>query len=244
MNCRRIQGLIPLYVEGDLKAGKAAHVRSHLEECPECERVSSEYRASQQWLRSYTPPDFGEDFFDGLRGGVLSEIEAGRSRRSRFSLFGPRLALSPAPLALASLVVFAAFVGLALYSYPGMKNDEAPPYLRGGAGAARVPGIDDRAPSDIDWRLSDATPRSPRPAPKLGAARGPGHERQRRAALATLGGRPAPEPFAPAAVGGEPSEKVLRIELQTGDPNIRIIWFAPPESNAEGSKLIINTETE
>jgi Putative zinc-finger len=244
MNCRRIQGLIPLYVEGDLNTGKAARVRSHLEECSECARVSSEYRASQQWLRSYTPPDFEADFFDGLRRGVLREIEAGRSRRPWFSLFDPRLALKPASLALASLVVVGASIGLALYVHPGMKNEEVPLYLRGDAGAVQVPGLDNRAPSDIDWGLPDPKPRSPRRAPKRGAARDFERVGEGRAALATLGESPSPEPFTPTGMGGEAPGKVLRIELQTGDPNIRIIWFAPSESNAEDSKLIINAETE
>ncbi|HYP28056.1 MAG TPA: zf-HC2 domain-containing protein [Blastocatellia bacterium] len=249
MNCRRIQSLIPLYVEGDLKAGKARQVRSHLEECSGCARVSSEYQDSQQWLRSYTPPDFESDFFDGLRSGVLREIEAGeieasRPRRSWFHTFGPRFALNSTSLALASLVVFAALVGLALYAYPSMGSDEVPPsYLRGDAGAPLVPGLDARAPSEIDWRLPDPKPRPPRPAPKSEAARDSGPAREGRIALATPGESPSAPP-SPVAVGGEPLRKVLRIELQTGDPNIRIIWFAPSEPNAEDSKLIINAETE
>jgi hypothetical protein len=226
MNCRRMQDLIPLFIEGDLKEGQAGPVRSHLEGCPECAQIASEYRASQQWLKAYTPPDFEEDFFDGLRRDVHREIGAGSSRASRFNRL---LALNPASwnpasFALASVAVFGLFVGLTVYAYlnmsGGLSSHEIPPYLLGGTSPTGVPGLDAGAPSDIDWKLREANRRA-------------GRTRNRR-----------PEPAAPLTIEAEPARAVLRIELQTGDPNIRIIWFAPGEANAGNSKMIISVETE
>ena len=236
MNCRRIQDLIPLFIEGDLKAGKAGPVLSHLEGCAECARIASEYRASQQWLKSYAPPDFEEEFFDKLRGGVLREIDASPSWKRRLNA---RLALSPASFALASAVVFGLCFGLAMYAYSNMNRElsagEIPPYLLGEGGPAEVPGLDAGAPSDIDWRL---------PSVKSPAA--PAREPKRGSGLAAIKHRKTPElePAAPLAIEAEPARDVLRIELQTGDPNIRIIWFAPAKAGAEDSKPRISIEAE
>ena len=231
MNCRRTQDLIPLFIEGDLKTAKAGPVLSHLDRCPECAQIASEYRASQQWLKSYAPPDFEEEFFDGLRGGVLRELGASPSSKPRFDL---RLILSPASFALASVVVLGLCLGLAMYAYSN-RGDEIPPYLRGDAGLPQVPGLDARAPSDIEWKL-------PAAGPRVGRPRHPG----RRAAPGVIsrGEGRSLEPVDPVAVEAEPSRKALRIELQTGDPNIRIIWFAPGEDIAEGPKLRTSVETE
>lgn len=235
MNCRRIQELIPLFIEGDLKAGKAGPVRSHLEGCPDCAQVASEYRGSQQWLKSYTPPDFEESFFDGLRRGVHREIDATNSRAFRFRRL---LALSPASFALASVAVFGLFFGLAFYLWPDV-SDETPPYLLGDAGIPQLPGLDAGAPSDIDWKLPAADPsidsRAERPRRQRRGG-GPG--------MISRGPNPSLEPVEPLAVEAAPSREVLRIEFQTGDPNIRIIWFAPAEANAGDSKRIISVETE
>ena len=246
MNCRRIQELIPLHIEGDLKTGQDGSVLSHLEQCAECARVASEYRASQEWLKSYAPPDLEEEFFDGLRADVLREIEASTPRQSllyRFGLhrFGPRFALNPASFALASAVAVGLFFGLALYAYSnmgrGLSNDEIPLYLRGEGGSAQVPELDTRAPSDIAWKIPSRS--------QVVKARGNG---ARRRAHVVAGTRPgvieSREPVATAAIGAESPRNVLRIELQTADPNIRIIWFAPSGTTTEDLRPMTSTEIE
>ena len=73
MNCRRIEELIPLYVEGDLETGKADAVLTHTQACAHCNQIIAEYKASQDWLRSGDVPDFDDASLDALRAGAMKE---------------------------------------------------------------------------------------------------------------------------------------------------------------------------
>ncbi|HVF90064.1 MAG TPA: hypothetical protein VNH22_08345, partial [Blastocatellia bacterium] len=119
----------------------------------------------------------------------------------------------------------------ALYAYSSMSRglaiDEIPPYLRGDADPMPLPGLDTGAPSEI---------KSPRPFIRAARAKIPVRPTQRR----TL----EREPVAATLIKAEPARETLRIEFQTGDPNIRIIWFAPTESTTGNMKLMTRTETE
>src|ERR1044071_3177162 len=96
MNCRRIEEMIPLYVEGDLEVDLAESVSAHLKSCEGCSRLAGGFNASQEGLRSYTPPAFDSAFFDGLRNGVLARIESEKARPSFLQLIATNWRWFPA----------------------------------------------------------------------------------------------------------------------------------------------------
>src|SRR5690349_16318803 len=115
MNCRRIEELIPLYVEGDLDQPSAAQVRTHLQACAACQARVAEYEASQAWLRADDLPDFDEAFVDSVRLGVMNELAAHKDAPP----FVDRLKmwLTPRRLSVAGVASIVIFIALALLIY-------------------------------------------------------------------------------------------------------------------------------
>ena len=82
MNCRRVQKLIPLHVEGDLRTSVANRVESHLEWCGRCNWLADEYKESQRWLHTSQPPEFDETFLEDLKRGVMKRVAENNARPS------------------------------------------------------------------------------------------------------------------------------------------------------------------
>src|SRR5215216_1883021 len=82
MTCRRIEKLIPLYVEGDLNTELTEQVRSHAKSCANCNGLVAEYKESQRWLRSFEPPHFDDALLDDLKLGVLEKINGEETHAS------------------------------------------------------------------------------------------------------------------------------------------------------------------
>lgn len=202
-------------------------------------------------------PEFGEEFYESLRAGVLDRVNrdtrpAAPSRVA--SLFhamfaGRRLAYA------ASLALAACALALALYFGGGdtprpQRNEIAdaplpadlvvPPQRTPAAPTPTgVPEQEERR--GRQQPPTQATPRDERlPArPAGGVTRGGGFKRSPTLRRATPTHDAAPTPVLTAASnnsaqqGVAPSApraetaSVARIEIQTADPNIRIIWLAP-----------------
>src|SRR5262245_35521166 len=92
MNCMGVRRLLPLYIGGDLDVGKARAIFEHLRSCAECAAAESEADSNRQLVRSLEPPDFEDEFYDGIRRSVLNEIAArpSTSRGVLAFLFGRR----------------------------------------------------------------------------------------------------------------------------------------------------------
>jgi hypothetical protein len=259
MNCKRAAGLLPLYAAGDLDAARGGEVASHLAACEGCRRLAGEFSESRALLgEAFETPDFGAEFYSGIRSSVLERISRDREPSTPSlvaALFGRRLAYA---------TTFAvALVALAL----------AFQHFRGGARQTPRLAKDQQyvnAPQQ-DWlRESQATPQlnagknEPTPKPTY-AATNQRRESTRRAATGQRRQGFTPKTVArddegaqiarvtPSSVndpreagaaaspaGGSPSSpsataaapEVSRIEIQTADPNIRIIWLAPRKSEA------------
>lgn len=243
MNCRRVEKLIPLYVEGDLASGTADLLTSHLAWCGRCNWLADEYKESQSWLRSSEPPEFDEASLKGLKAGVLRRIAETSARPSLLASLVQQwsrrqvFALSAAMLIIFSVVVF--------YIYQARMSVK-PSVVE----ANRQP--DSESPPSNE----------PRQTPDTEAATGAGLNKQRhgnnRANLAARTGTPMvpkqtfeppfvsqmnwpeesgtvpPKPTDALPGSADDPREMLRIEMQTSDPNIRIIWFAPKE--VEGPK--------
>ncbi|HEX8089186.1 MAG TPA: zf-HC2 domain-containing protein [Blastocatellia bacterium] len=239
MNCRRIEKLIPLYVGGDLDVDKAGAVLAHASACARCNGLVAEYEQSRRWLRSYTPPDFDDALLEDLKLSVLGKIEGRRTRASFLNGLAGRWAQG---LALASasalLIVLAA---LAFHAYQHKTNE-----VSGGEDLA--------AATDLEpgRRLHEIAlgPKAAKQAPGAGSAR---KQRRRPAYTARVAAARFKDQGQSAGrldvkeagvwetkdvLSGKPvtSPGMLRIEIQTNDPRIRIIWFSPRGSTAHREK--------
>ncbi len=238
MNCRRIEKLIPLYVECDLESDEAGRVLAHLQTCESCSTLVAEYEASQSWLRSNTLPDFDEAMLNDMKRGVMRGIDEARERPSFFGFFArplmPRRAFA---VVAAMLIIFAAF---ALYIYWGRSSAVS---------------NDDKLASEIVAPEDVSTPEGLKQALRAGSVAQP-HPVKRYSGKEYGRSRPGERPKFDRVIIPETdstvarkaadvptkTEEMTRIEIQTGDPNIRIIWFSPKESDSQLSNPTIETD--
>jgi hypothetical protein len=213
MSCDPIQRVIPLYVEGDLPGRRAERVRRHLEDCLSCRSLLEGYKTSQRALHALGAPRIGGDTLDDLRRTVWKRIATSPAR----SPLGRRVDRAWAVLrqwtaqpAMAALMVFVVVGGsfaLSRVSAPGARSD-----LHSGQPGRHLE----------DSLISDEALADEHVA-------GEGDEGAELIAQATFDegsdvGEPASEPASDEGTGSDDS---LRIEIQTRDPNVRIIWFSP-----------------
>jgi hypothetical protein len=242
MNCRRVQKLIPLHVEGDLSSGLANRVASHLEECGRCNWLADEYKESQGWLRSFAPPEFDEATLDDLRRGVMRRVADSNARPSLLASLArnwsrrPLLALSAGILIVLGIVV--------LYIYQARAKVNLSVIAR------EVPQTQNGDPEQSPAPGTTVAPEAPLKGPAGGRTHSHNFKRRERTQgmpsqtfARTLPSRRITESAtAPTEQKRAFSENVngsrdmLRIEFQTGDPNIRIIWFAPKETDSHQNK--------
>jgi Putative zinc-finger len=75
MNCKSVEPLLSLYVGRDLEEERSRLVAAHLQSCTECAFSADEYAEASQLLQGYEPPVFSDEIYAGIRGQVLNEIE-------------------------------------------------------------------------------------------------------------------------------------------------------------------------
>jgi anti-sigma factor RsiW len=242
MNCRRVEKLIPLYVEGDLESQSRERIASHLEWCGRCNWLADEFRESQSWLHSTQPPEFDEAFLNSLKADALKLIAESNSRPSLLaSLIQQWSRRQVFALAGAVIIVVAVVV---LYVYQASTS-------------GRLQIADTTKRTELQGARPEETQSASGKTPDTGVATGADLKKPRRSrhhrsvnALArspvfstepiesplasniSRSGGSGPGSFEPSlepSGSGDDSPAMLRIEIQTSDPNIRIIWFAPKE---------------
>jgi anti-sigma factor RsiW len=246
MNCRRIQKLIPLLAGGDLAENRAKSVRIHLEACAGCARLAEEMSASREWLQVNSSPTLEEEVFIEIRSDVLKTIaQRGWLRRRLFFADWRVVRIA----AVASLLLAATGIGLYAHFHTPVGDAQS--------GEQRAT-LDPRAPVDHETPLVTAgLPDAPR---KVN-----GNKPRRSGSQVAMTGhaqkiepeRVADERYAPGETvvdvaeetsGGGPSDLaspptgLTRIEIQTQDPNIRIIWFSPKTSDTASEKTRTDTD--
>lgn len=185
MDCERIQGQLPAYLDGALPSGEEALIATHLASCPRCGAVRDDLRKAGQLVGSLdeveAPP--------WLRTRVMARVREERARQAG----GFWRRLSPLGLKLPAAAVAGLLVaGIAVYVFKAVEPDVAP--LRH---AAKEPV---QAPAQMEAAAPDAKakarPAQP-PAPTPAAPRA-----ERRAEQAEVKRAPAPE--APASAVAPP----------------------------------------
>jgi hypothetical protein len=252
MNCRRIEELMPLFVEGDLDAEAMQNVSIHLSACAACSQMVSEFSASQAWLRTYEVPEFDNAFFRDLQQSVMREIEQKQSRPSWLQRLQERWQQNLAyAMALVMLILVGAFV---FTMYKGKTKVEPQDRVISTTGEPQdKPSREEkqpekRTPETLVIRNPQVVKHSlkrgqPKPAEKiidepLLVAIQPNLEPLDRFAINIF-----ENPLASNVIdfGGIPEAPIptagTRIEFQTSDPNIRIIWFATKSNNSQASKI-------
>ncbi len=237
MNCSQIEKLLPLYVSHDLAGRQAQLITLHLPACEACRQAAAEYRQAQEFMRDFTSPIFGDEVYDEIRKGVWQQIEAEQKRPSLFDtmavFFQPRLVWTAVAALVLSISVVAAYL---LTQRTTPRPDDF----------ANVP----KTVLPMDWSAEgfaggSREPRTrnteSRQAKMLKRERKPG----RMVAPDQAGSVAAYSPDvktqsidSSSPVVGKENLEGLRLELQTRDPNIRIIWFtnrdSKPVANSKG----------
>lgn len=251
MNCKHVQELLPLFTGRDLDQNRATLVTAHMQSCAACAASAREYRESQQLLQQFATPQFSEAVYSGIRQRVLREISeqpvAPTLGESIAGWFRPR-----ARWAIATVLLLAVS-GLAFYLIATRTN--GPQQISKGNDQRETSSTGSKptvSPSPSNRQSHGPT--SPAANPDAGGGRtgaGPLDGRyqfqRRKSSRAAAGPGPhtpdvrvitpdirviaaqtSPQskpPVAPNTAADPASEKTLRVDIQTSDQNIRIIWF-------------------
>lgn len=259
MNCKRAAEFLPLYAAGDLDAVREKEVASHIIVCEGCRRVADEFRESRALLvEAFETPEFGAEFYSGIRSSVLEKISREREPSTPSlvaALFGRRLAYAT------TLAVALIAIALAFQHFRNVRREttrelvqQTPQTDYSSERAQHGVVVSSPQPSDAK---SMTTP--PRPevvtSPHKESARRTTPNRRRepmptpvmrddeRTLIAQVtpssvnvvheaseSASPANGVVSPSAATAAP--QFSRIEIQTADPSIRIIWLAPQKSEA------------
>lgn len=225
MNCRDVEKLIPLYTGGELNPAEVAGVRRHIESCERCREVVAEFAESRAWLRELGVPAFDEAIFDNLRAAVREETARVQSGSSLFDLLAPvwnrraGIAASTAALLLS---------GLLIYTYRPKPVEEPLTTSRPASGDNQEEIADIDIPQHNRRRKAPAT-HHPRRLLLPSIDNG---KTEVNLPVITLNNRIGGSEFklpSHSEIANEDMDRkeMLRIEIQTADPNIRIIWISP-----------------
>lgn len=240
MSCKQIQELLPLYVGRDLDEKRERLVATHVESCPACAAETKEYRESRQLLQEFVPPAFSDTVYANMRRDVLREVESTKSTGPTFAetianLFRPRLVWAMATVVLIAFALFGLYVMTSRQPAPNQTARKPTPAVQ------TVPNElpenqSATAPSNSN-QADNTAGNQPRPRrnyrnanterPGAVAVNAVKQSPLNRDASATVKNSTEPDSF-PARDEG----KVMRVEMQTKDPNIRIIWFSQQNTKA------------
>lgn len=230
MSCEKFEKLIPLYVEGDLRPRQMNGVRTHLSSCLACCKTVESYRATQRWLREAAVAQVPAAALDRMRAGVSRRIDAvpppaafWRELERGWALLR-QWASQPAVSVAAVFVVVLGSV--AVSQVVGPRGGRSELVERTAAEQLGSPNVATMGHGDGELSqeaFADRGETTGGPADEVAVDR-----LLAQASTDELGdGAGEPSGHAPARDDAEDDE--MRIEIQTRDPNVRIIWFTPPE---------------
>jgi len=232
MKCRRVKKLLPLYVEGDLASNRAEQISAHLEWCGQCNWLADEYTESQTWLHTNEAPEFDQEFLDHFKSGVMRRLEETAARPSLLTSIAQHWSRRQM-LAMSGVMIIA--VGMVvLYIYQA-RMDLKTPIVE----TAKKPTQPEETPRDDPRVTVDRTQEHPtvpskhstRHSNQMAHKAGPVTDSQEPPLFSQVNrwielGTPN-ETAITQKDGTDDLPEMLRIDFQTADPNIRIIWFTP-----------------
>ena len=247
MNCKQAEELLPLYTGRDLEEKRAMLVTEHLQTCGACARIADEYGESVQLTQEFAPPVFSEAVYAGIRQRVLREIETEAMApvwsQTIANLLRPRLTWAIAGMLLIVVSMFAIYF-IAIKGNDEQQLANNPP--------AKVQPAKERfnsGPQDDKRPAPSPSVQSDEKEQQLAGVHQPRRKRSRDTVAHRINHVGAKSPEAMSTANNvspqstslpEPMvfphrdsaalSKTLRVEIQTKDPNIRIIWFVKQET--------------
>ncbi|MBO0725838.1 MAG: zf-HC2 domain-containing protein [Blastocatellia bacterium] len=235
MRCTHAEKLIPLFAGDDLPAREAGALRRHLESCAKCRRLAAEFEESRDWMRGFAAPQFDAATLDGMRDSVLRDIGRIENRARWIQWIVPGWNLRFAFVTSLALLLFGALFILAINHRQPLHNPESNQVK---LAPGKTP--DDRTNNDAQIAGSKKVQRKfrrkpikhePDVSPQIVAANVEPDLIYQNNDMAEPVADQSAEPD-PVTTAPDPNRNMLRIEIQTADPNIRIIWFAPKSDAA------------
>ncbi|HEX5703068.1 MAG TPA: zf-HC2 domain-containing protein [Pyrinomonadaceae bacterium] len=225
MNCKQLDELLPLYAGRDLDEKRARLVSEHIQICSACARVAGEYRDAVELTQHFAPPVFSDPVYASVRRQVMQQIDEPTTPllpQLFASWFRPRVAWAVA----GALII--AFGFFALYVVVNRTTDVQPvaethPKIIEHPGSTATPGTTNPANAGTTWKPTEDKGKVIRrfvnrtPKARDSSLRTASVSRRLRDPEAT-NSLPARD--------AAPGESPLRVEIQTQNPNIRIIWFS------------------
>ena len=245
MICQQIDELLPLYAGCDLDEKRTRLVTEHVQVCSACARVAGEYREAVELAQHFAPPVFADNVYASVRRQVMQQIEDEPQALLLPQVFGSWFRPQVAWAAASALIIAFGFFALYLVvnreadvrpvadNYPAVQHPEQTPELMviahkpAPAGAQKEKPAEDKGSGNR--RIVNRPP--------LMAAKAV--DSSSRAASISRKLRDPEAANSLPAVDAVPGKTPLRVEIQTKDPNIRIIWFSqsnskPASPNSKG----------
>jgi hypothetical protein len=214
MRCSKVRALIALSESGDVSADESRRVTDHVARCPGCRRLAAADPLPFAALRTSVP--LRDDGYAAVRARVLAGLTS--DRRSPFII--------PFRLATAAVLSLLLGIGALLMNRPAVEDRPKPGMAEAAPSAAILEPTAAAVVAAVDAAPPDAAPASvahaePRVAPPI---------------------RPVPRVQTPAvesetALAAFEAPQELRIQIQTSDPGIRIIWIVNPSHEFEPTSL-------
>lgn len=208
MNCNKSRTLIHLRTHGDATSREESRLDRHLESCPECREYESSVTPLElESFRADLPLD--ENDFAAIRESVMRRMPPRQADRQLIAW----------PFRLAAIAAAALLLTISVYfiARPD-RQDPVPEIAERGEESIPPPAV-----PPVEPNPPEVAPTSPEPV----STDEPIVVEKPRVAVAASSVKtdPAETPVPATRIASEQTG-AIRIELQTGDPNIRIIWLA------------------
>jgi hypothetical protein len=255
MNCTQVEELLPLYAGHDLAERSERLVTAHLRSCAACALTLEDYRDLRKAMPDFAPPNFPDEVYAEIRRGVWQQIEGQSRRRSPFASiavwFKPQFVWAAAAVLMIGFSIVGRYFINQAYDFRPTVVVDLPKIvvLRAAAIETHTAALNlhEGASNKRQAKLPNRQRRSDRmvaldrgnsllaASPHAEVTRVQKEIAAQTSRLPT-GARPTPSlPLPdPTAVGtADPgntdAEKPLRMDIQTRNPNVRIIWFSQRE---------------